>query len=32
MEVWIMDTEQKQKLGGLLSQQHVAVVSTRGEE
>ena len=27
-----MDAEQKQKLGALLAQQHVAVVSTRGEE
>jgi nitroimidazol reductase NimA-like FMN-containing flavoprotein (pyridoxamine 5'-phosphate oxidase superfamily) len=27
-----MDAEQKQKLGTLLAQQHVAVVSTQGEE
>src|SRR5262245_41057024 len=32
MEVSTMDTEQKQKLGTLLAQQHVAVVSTQGEE
>ena len=32
MEERIMNTEQKQKLAGLLSQQHVVVVSTRAEE